>query len=536
MKKYLKKEWKLVTVTVILCGILMLIKGTASLIQMRMFDYIIEGDLKGVFIFLGIISLTWIVFFVLNLVECKTETKAVARMNNQVREDISSKILKRDFSKFRQNNTGEYLSWYINDVNQIENLGFRTFFETCFYVFSLVVGALMLLAYHWLLLVMSVVSALITIFVSKKMDKYLQRGSKKVSKMMEVFSERTKEQISGFSFLRSFGLLSSYKSNVNKESNILESGKRDFEVTKEKCSLVVNVSNTIVNMCTNMLLFTLAIVGIVPLNIIFGGTNLVAMVSQATSSFGTLRMKLSSSKPYFEKIETGETAKDSKKEMATLVSDISIENVSFSYEDKEILKNLSLKFSKNKKYALVGESGSGKTTIFRLILGYLEKYDGKVLFDGEELGNFDLDSIQKQIAYIEQEVFLFNTSIRENITLGMDFKEEDLRKAIKDSALEADIEGFEEGIDTVVGENGNKLSGGQRQRVAIARALLHNRSILLVDEGTSALDRKNAQMVENCLLNNKDLTLILISHNLSEEQREKFDAIYEIKKNRSCEN
>ena len=299
---------------------------------------------------------------------------------------------------------------------------------------------------------------------------------------------------------------------------------------------MVNVSNTIVNMCTNMLLFTLAIVGIVPLNIIFGGTNLVGMVSEATSSFGTLRMKLSSSKPYFEKIGTGETTKDTKKEMAALVSDISIENVSFSYEDKEILKNLSLKFSKNKKYALVGESGVGKTTIFRLILGYLEKYDGKVLFDGEELGNFDLDSIQKQIAYIEQEVFLFNTSIGENITLGMDFKEEDLRKAIKDSALEADIEGFEEGIDTVVGENGNKLSGGQRQRVAIARALLHNRSILLVDEGTSALDRKNAQMVENCLLNNKDLTLILISHNLSGEQRKKFDAIYEIKKNRSCEN
>ena len=132
------------------------------------------------------------------------------------------------------------------------------------------------------------------------------------------------------------------------------------------------------------------------------------------------------------------------------------------------------------------------------------------------------------ISYIEQNVFLFNTTIRENITLGEDFSEEQLHAAIQGSALAADLAAMPDGLDTVVGEDGSNLSGGQKQRVAIARALIHNRSILLVDEGTSALDQKNADLVEKSLLTNPDLTLILISHHLSAERRAQFDHVYEL--------
>ena len=125
-------------------------------------------------------------------------------------------------------------------------------------------------------------------------------------------------------------------------------------------------------------------------------------------------------------------------------------------------------------------------------------------------------------------MFLFTTTIRENITLGEDFSEEQLHAAIQGSALAADLAAMPDGLDTVVGEDGSNLSGGQKQRVAIARALIHNRSILLVDEGTSALDQKNADLVEKSLLTNPDLTLILISHHLSAERRAQFDHVYEL--------
>ena len=132
------------------------------------------------------------------------------------------------------------------------------------------------------------------------------------------------------------------------------------------------------------------------------------------------------------------------------------------------------------------------------------------------------------MSYIEQDVFLFNTTIRDNITLGEYFTDEQIEQAIKGSALDGDLANMPLGLDAPVGEDGSNLSGGQKQRVAIARALIHNRSILLVDEGTSALDQKNADIVEQSLLNNPDLTLILVSHHLTPERRQQFTKVFEL--------
>ena len=132
------------------------------------------------------------------------------------------------------------------------------------------------------------------------------------------------------------------------------------------------------------------------------------------------------------------------------------------------------------------------------------------------------------MSYIEQNVFLFNTTIRDNITLGENFTDDQLQKALRDSALIGDLASMPDGLDTAVGEEGGDLSGGQKQRVAIARALIHDRSILLVDEGTSALDRQNADIVEKSLLANPDLTLILVSHHLAPERKAQFTRVYDL--------
>ena len=177
---------------------------------------------------------------------------------------------------------------------------------------------------------------------------------------------------------------------------------------------------------------------------------------------------------------------------------------------------------------MVGPSGCGKSTLLKLLLGWLPDYSGTIAIDGRDIRNFTPAQLQRQMSYIPQDVFLFNTTIRENITMGDSFSDEEIQKALRDSALDQEVLAMENGLETVVGEGGTCISGGQRQRVAIARALIHKRSILLVDEGTSALDQQNADIVENTLLCNPELTLILVSHHLSKERKAQFAKVYEM--------
>ena len=235
-------------------------------------------------------------------------------------------------------------------------------------------------------------------------------------------------------------------------------------------------------------------------------------------------------KPYFDKItiHAGE-AQLPDFGLPTLQEGITVKDVSFGYDEKKpILVHMNAEFKKGGKYALTGPSGCGKSTLLKILLGWLPGYQGKVLYDERDVRDYTPEQLQQKMSYIEQNVFLFNTTIRENITLGEHFTDEQMEKALRDSALAGDLANMPKGLDTPVGEEGNALSGGQKQRVAIARALIHNRSILLVDEGTSALDQKNADIVEKSLLSNPDLTLILISHHLSDERKAQFDHVYEL--------
>ncbi|MBD5517751.1 MAG: ATP-binding cassette domain-containing protein, partial [Lachnospiraceae bacterium] len=201
-------------------------------------------------------------------------------------------------------------------------------------------------------------------------------------------------------------------------------------------------------------------------------------------------------------------------------------HVSFCYDKKTVINGFSACFEKGGKYALIGPSGCGKSTLLKLILGCLPEYTGSIRLDDREIRDCRPEQLWHQICYIEQDVFLFNASILDNITLGGKFANEQIGKALQDSALENDLLSLPDGVNTIVGENGSNLSGGQKQRVAIARALLHNRSVLLVDEGTSALDQENADRIEKNLLSNPELTLILVSHHLSAEQKKRFSQVF----------
>jgi ABC-type multidrug transport system fused ATPase/permease subunit len=215
------------------------------------------------------------------------------------------------------------------------------------------------------------------------------------------------------------------------------------------------------------------------------------------------------------------------------INDITISNLSFMYEDKAILKDISHKFEKNKSYAIVGPSGAGKTTLINLLLARENNYTGNIYYNGIEVREISLDSLYEISSFVEQNVFVFDDSIINNITMYSNVDEELLNEVIIKSGLTELIK--EKGKDYSCGENGSNLSGGEKQRISIARALINKSQLLLLDEVTSALDNETSSLITNQLLELNNTTRIMITHRLDEEVLNKFDQIIVMKNGKIVE-
>jgi hypothetical protein len=201
------------------------------------------------------------------------------------------------------------------------------------------------------------------------------------------------------------------------------------------------------------------------------------------------------------------------------VRKIEFKDVDFAYnEDKEILRKFSLKAENGNKILIQGSSGSGKSTILKLISGELKPDSGKVLLNDKELKH-------RRLGFISQNPAVFNETLRYNITLGKDFTEAEINKAIEQAGLADFVK--ENGLDYIIEDEGGNISGGQKQRIEIARALLYNCSVLLVDEGTSALDKNTAAKVHNTIMN-LDKTVVEVAHYIPDGVKVKFNTIIEL--------
>ncbi len=198
--------------------------------------------------------------------------------------------------------------------------------------------------------------------------------------------------------------------------------------------------------------------------------------------------------------------------------EICYDNVSFEYiKDKPVLKNINLNIQSGQTVALVGNSGGGKTTISVLLPRFYDVTKGKIMLDGVDIKDIELDNLRDHIAVVFQDNFLFGGTIRENITFGrLDVSPEQIQQAVKAACLQEFIDSLPEGLDTIIGERGVTLSGGQKQRVAIARAFIKNAPILILDEATSALDNKSEAIVQQAIDNlMRNRTVLVIAHRLS---------------------
>ena len=530
MSYYLKKFWRQ-NLLVILAQIVMYgLAAGSSLIRMQVVQSIIAWDFRQ-FLYWSLVT-----FSVMSLnsvvaaVEAILRARATRAMNGQVRRDMAATLLERSHQEYHAQDTGEYLSWFTTGVDQIDGNGWYSFFGITSYMAQIVCSVVALASVHWSLVLASLLMAVVMVTGPKLYEKKMEQMSEVCAQGQAAGVSGIKDMLRGYDALRFFDRSSRFSQGISQANDKME---RPFY--QRSCMSAIfygglGIANITCQILVNCLVAFLSIQGVIIQSALSGCGTLCGNVANGVTQLGFQRMCLVNSRPYFARITVHDSGKEPERPQGPepVEKSISVEHVDFGYGEKKVLEDLTLTFRKGKKYALTGPSGCGKSTLLKLILGWLPNSRGAIRFDGKDARDYTPEQLQQQMSYIAQDVYLFNTTIRDNITVGEDFTDAQLEKALRDSALAGDLKNMPLGLDTPVGEEGASLSGGQRQRVAIARALIHNRSILLVDEGTSALDQKNASIVEESLLANPELTLLLVSHHLSPERRRQFDGVYRL--------
>ena len=188
-----------------------------------------------------------------------------------------------------------------------------------------------------------------------------------------------------------------------------------------------------------------------------------------------------------------------------------------------------MELQKNGKYLIVGPSGGGKSTLLKLLRKYYDTTEGTITFDGKPLVDIKKEDYFSMIANVEQQVFIFEDTLRNNITLYKEYTKEEIDEALRAAGLTSFVEKLPEGLDTMIYDNGKNISGGERSRVVIARAMLAKASILFMDEAFAALDMERAKEIEQTILNLKNITVINVSHVIFKETKEQYDKIFRVK-------
>lgn len=355
---------------------------------------------------------------------------------------------------------------------------------------------------------------------------------KKVSERNEAYTSALRDSLGGFSVIKSFKA-EAEMIRIFKE-NVCELAKA--QCGKYKMRILVQMFGSVAGITAQLGVFIFGAYLALSGKGVTAGTTMifVQLMNYVISPIGTIPTCIAEKKAARTLIERLANAlganvrEECKAEHKKLEHGITIKDLSFGYEqEKQVLTNINCTFELGKKYAIVGASGSGKSTLLDLLMASYQNYGGKILYDDTELREICSDNLYEIESIIQQNVFVFNATIKDNITMFRDFQEEQISKAIRLSGLSALIE--EKGADYLCGENGSGLSGGERQRISIARSLLKKSQVLLVDEATAALDAETAHQVSSAILGLNGVTSIVVTHSLDESQLRQYDGIIALK-------
>lgn len=440
-----------------------------------------------------------------------------------VRNDLYSHSMRLSMRFHTQNSTGNLMSRVLNDVGVLQSAITNNLVEVVRESISLVALVSVAFYHDWrlagLAFLVVPLAAIPARMIGKKIKSYSRRGQQAMSRLTGVLQE----SFSGFKVIKAFGrereeIEKFEKENLSFYRMFLKTLKYDA-ITDPTVEIIGSIGLAAV------LWYGLhrVLSGAITQGELFSFITALMMtytpIKRLSRVNNVWQRAMASAERVFEIIDQPIEIDDAPDavELPRVKGDIEFDGVCFSYEDKPILQDISLRIAAGQVIALVGPSGAGKTTLVGLVGRFYDPLAGEIRIDGQNIARVTVRSLKNNIAMVDQETFLFNESVRDNIRYGrMDANDAEIEAAARLAYADEFINELPAGYDTNIGDRGVRLSGGQRQRLCIARAILSDAPILILDEATSALDTESEAMVQKALGNlMKNRTTLVIAHRLS---------------------
>lgn len=464
----------------------------------------------------------------LNFISLRLKNRLVRQIMSRYKNKVFQSILDRDYRDFSKEKSGKFISVLSENMKKIEQDYLHQYFNISKNLSLMIFSLLAMFIGNWyltlLVIIASIIPMMISGFIGQK-SAYLQKS---VMIADQKYLAKVKDILAGFLVIKSFNVKEAIRQDYRNESEKLD----EIYFMKGKFDVLANV----ISQLSGMIVFLVAFGG--GMYLVFNGYTTIGSVTAIVQLVNFVVMPLNEVGMGMSKFREGQATLDAfeVKDVIELQTGklkeyfddvISFSNIDFSYPNTEekIFNHLSLKIQKGEKIAIVGMSGSGKSTLLNLLLRFYDVTSGHISIDNQDIQAISAESLYNLMTIVQQDVYIFDDTLRANITLNQSFTDEEIKKAVQQSGLESYVLENELGLQALCGENGSNLSGGQKQRVSIARALIRKTPILLLDEATSSLDNQVTTEIESSILDIQNLTALVVTHKMNENILKKYDRI-----------
>lgn len=525
-------------VTIILTIAMSSLNLMISWLIQQIMDCTANQDMQALVRSAWIVIIVVVIYTIANVMYRAVYPRFLQRAMQQYRDYAFSRLTQKSLRSFSKEGTALYVSALTNDCTSIENNYLAATFTLIELLFCFLGALIMMLYYSPVMLVLAVALSFLPVAVSMTAGNRLTEQEKEISKKNERFVSIVNELLSGFPVIKSFRAEAQASRLFSQRNEQAEEAKKNKRRTEQLISLLANDAGIIAQMGIFLAGAWLAISGKgVTAGVVIVFVQLMNYILNPISQVPLLWSNRKAAIALMEKLSDAlsENVREEGREKLNGFSEkIEVKDLTYGYEpESPVLKDLDVQFDAGKSYAIVGGSGSGKSTLLNLLMGSSSNYQGEICIDGVSIKNIESESLYQLMTSVQQNVFVFNDTIRNNVTMFHEFPDKEVTLALERSGLSEFIE--KRGEDFVCGENGANLSGGERQRISIARALLRKSPILLVDEATAALDAATARAVSFSILNLVGMTRIVVTHRLEETILRRYDKILVMKNGTICE-